>query len=113
MATFIGAEHLMALGLISKLRNGENAITFNELRQTGRQLQDELNQLGVDAVVMTDFTDALFEYDDYFSAIDINGNNYCKCAMGVGLCDLERRFVGCLSFDVLKIMTQYISEDLY
>lgn len=105
MATFIGAEHIIAFGLISKLRNGKNAIAFNELRQMGRQLQDELNQLGVDAVVMTDFNDALFGRNDYFSAIDINGNYYCKCATGIKLCDLESRFVGYLPFGVLKIMT--------
>lgn len=106
MTVFIGTEYLMAYGLMKKLRNGENAITFSELRQTGRKLQDELNNSNVDAVVLTYFDRALYEWDDYFTSVEVNGNHYVKCAPQVGLGNLEARFIGYLPLDVMEVMSR-------
>lgn len=104
VTTFIGSEYLMAYGLMKKLRIGENAVTFAELRQMSRQLQDELNHSGVDAVVLTYFDKALYEYDDYFTSVEVNGDYYVKCAPQIGLYNLERRFIGYLPLDVIEVM---------
>jgi len=104
MTTFIGTEYLMAYGLMKKLRSGENAITFAELQQMGRQLQNELNNSNVDAVVLTYFKKALYEWNDYFTSAEANGNHYVKCAPQIRLGNLETRFIGYLPLNIIEVM---------
>lgn len=94
----------MAYGLISKLRNGKNAITFAELRDKAQKLQNELNTSDIDAVVLTYFDKALYEWSDYFTSVEVNGDYYVKCAPGVGLHNLEYRFIGYLPLKVFEVM---------
>lgn len=95
---------LMAYGLINKLRNGKNAITFAELRDMARKLQDELNTSDADGVVLAYFDKALYEWSDYFTSVEVNGDYYVKCAPEVGLHDLESRFIGYLPLEIIEVM---------
>lgn len=61
----------------------------------------------VDAVVLTDFVGTLDSYSDYFERC---GEYHVKCASGIGLDALRRRFIGYLPLDVVFTMT---SEWLY
>ena len=101
MTTFIGTEFLIGFGLIRKLRQGDDRISYAELRDMARQLQNKLNNSDVDAVVLTDFVGALNSYSDYFERC---GEYHVKCAPGIGLYALRRRFIGYLPLDVLYAM---------
>lgn len=104
MTMFVGAQYLMAYALIQKIRHGENAVAIANLRDTRWKIQDKLNSTNVDAVVLDNFEEALYEWRDYFSCVEVNGTNYIKCARFIGIGDLESRFVGYLPMDVLSVI---------
>ena len=44
MTTFIGAEYIIAYTLITKIQSGFDTATFQEVRDFGTKLQNELNK---------------------------------------------------------------------
>ena len=68
-----------------------------------QKAQNKLNGSDVDAVVLTDFDWTVASYSDYF----VETENHCvKCAPGVGLEQLEGRFIGYLPLEVMSIISQ-------
>lgn len=108
MTVFIGQEYLIGSCLLWKLRNGNESISFPEVRHTARVLQEALNAANVDAIVIDhSLMQTITEFRNYFQMAEINGVPYVKCSPGVTTGMLERRFVGYLPLEVLG---QYRTE---
>lgn len=115
MNTFVGAEYVIANALIA-LKEKQDYITFEKLREIGVKIQQSFNEHGVDAVILTTgdrIKSAIYNFSDYFEydeigddipkpIIRIKKSTTCK--------DLEQRFMGYLPLDVLRLLQKKMLE---
>lgn len=111
MATIIGSEYLIGLGLLAKLKKGKNSISFAELSRLIRKVQNGLDNLNVTALVIDcDLQNTIEQFSEYFQTVELNNMLYAKCKAGIEANDLESRFMGYIPFDVLKVIVNLIED---
>lgn len=111
MTTFIGAEYIIAYTLITKIQSGFDTATFQEVRDFGAKLQNELNKNNIDAVVIShSLTDTVYQFSEYFEEVSLNNVNYIKRKRDISLSDLEFRFLGYLPLNILNTVDDIINE---
>ena len=111
MTTFIGAEYIIAYTLITKIQSGFDTATFQEVRDFGTKLQNELNKNNIDAVVIShSLPDVIEQFSEYFDIVVLNNCSYIKCKRGVYLSQLESRFLGYLPLNILSIVDDIIND---
>lgn len=111
MTSFISGEYLIAFGLMKAIRDGNDSISFQELRNLARIMQQRLNDSDVDAVIIdSNLIDDLYAFDRYFDFVTLNHIPYAKCKPGVGLQDLYSRFAGSLPIDLFCVMDECIKK---
>lgn len=104
----IGAEYLIALGLMRALHSGRTWVSLPDLFELGCRLQDSLNAACVDAVVVRHcLVNVAESFSVFFTVDSLDGVNIIKCSPGVTLSDLQSRFLGYLPFPVLEILQEY------
>ena len=107
MTSFIGGEYLIAFGLMKTIREGNDSISFQELRSLAHIIQKKLNESDIDAVIIdSNLMYDLYIFDKYFDFVELNHIPYVKCKPGIRLKDLYNRFAGFLPIDVLCIMAE-------
>lgn len=101
MTAIVGAEYLIAFGLIKALSEGDNAISFSRLRALANQIQERFNAVSVDAVIVDyNLQEAICDYDQYFDFVILNRVPYAICKAGISVQDLKQRFAENLSEEV-------------
>lgn len=109
MTSFIGGEYLIAFGLINGLSKGNDSISFAELRELANKMQQRFNESDIDAVVVDhSLQDVIYSYDKYFDFVVLNHIPYAKCKPGIGIQDLQHRFVGYIPIHTLSVMMECI-----
>ena len=115
MNTFVGAEYVIANALIA-LKEKQDYITFEKLREIGVKIQQSFNKQGVDAVILTSgdrITSAIYNFSDYFEYDEI-GDDIPKPIIRIkktATCeDLEQRFMGYLPLTVLQLLRETMLE---
>ncbi len=114
--TFIGVEYLAAVALINIYKNkNEKKVELNALNDYGIKAIKKINENHIDAVVLlsSNYTEQLVrDYSDCFFIHEENGQEYLVLKTSIE--ELNRRFIGYLSLDILKIlMSQDILEGLF
>lgn len=105
MTVFIGAEYLIAIGLMRQLKSGKDTIAFAEVISLGEELQAMLNSVGEDAIVIRyNLSDTIAQFGNYFEEMELNCVPYIKCKDGINILTLENRFLGYLPLSVLQVM---------
>lgn len=113
MNTLVGAEYVIANTLIALNKKGIESITFSKLREIGIQIQNICNDNGVDAVILTfgdSISSAIYDFSDYFQYREIKGEPSILIQTNATISDLQKRFVGYLPVDVLRILVNGIPK---
>ena len=107
MTSFISGEYLIAFGLMKALQDGNDSVSFQELRNLARTMQKRFNESDIDAVIIdSNLIDDLYTFDRYFDFVTLNHVPYAKCKPGIGMQNLQNRFVGYLPITVLCAMME-------
>lgn len=108
MATFVGAEYIIANVLIAlKKANKKEVISLDELSQAGIYIQKMCMQDDIDAIFLSSseqVANALYDFSDYFE-YDKDSNSI-KVVKTKNIDDLESRFLGYLPFNVLSFLVK-------
>ena len=112
MATFVGAEYIIANVLIAlKKANKKEVISLDELSQAGIYIQKMCMQDDIDAIFLSSseqVANALYDFSDYFEYDDANNSIYIVKTKNID--DLESRFMGYLPFEVLSFLVNVSME---
>lgn len=113
MATFVGAEYIIANVLIALKKFGKrDTVTLDELSEAGIFIQkNSLTDNGVDAIFLSSseqVVTALYDFSDYFE-YDRNTNSIC-IVKTKDIRDLESRFIGYLPFNVLSFLVDVTTK---
>ena len=117
MATFVGAEYIIANVLIAlKKFNKKDTITLDELSEAGIYIQKHsLSNNEIDAIFLSSskqVVTALYDFSDYFEYDRENGS--IRIVKTKNIKDLESRFIRYLPFNVLsflvKITQQFVAQ---
>lgn len=97
---------MIAFGLMKALQDGNDSVSFQELRNLARTMQKRLNESDIDAVVIdTNLIDELCYFDRYFDFVTLNHTPYAKCKPGIGIQKLQE-LVGYLPISVRNVMVE-------
>lgn len=112
MATFVGAEYIIANLLIAmKKAQKKESISLEELSSAGVYIQKSSIEKDVDAIFLSS-TDqlsmAIFDFSDYFEYDENTQKIYIVKTKKIS--DLESRFIGYLPFDVLTFLVKAANE---
>lgn len=116
MDTFVGAEYVIANALIALSKKGQDCISYSRLRSIGVKIQQYCNREGIDAVILTSsdkINTAIYDFSDYFEYIETDGdtsNPMIRIRKNTPITQLEKRFVGYLPVDIIKMLTAKIEE---
>lgn len=116
MDTFVGAEYVIANALIALSKRGEDCISFSRLRSIGVKIQQYCNKEGIDAVILTSsdrITTAVYDFSDYFEYSEADGDTndpMIRVRKNTPIAQLEKRFVGYLPVDIIRMLTTKIEE---
>ncbi|MBE5821178.1 MAG: hypothetical protein E7311_01140 [Clostridiales bacterium] len=107
MATFIGAEYVIANLFIEKSkRKLPQEVSIKEINVFSNYLQKKANSSNIDAIFLTSYyqiCNSIYNYPEYFIFDKKKEIIYLK--KGCDNNSLESRFYGYLSLEVLKFMT--------
>lgn len=108
MATFVGAEYIIANLLIAMKKNHKKeSISLEELSSAGVYIQKLSIVEGIDAIFLASsdqLSMAIFDFSDYFE-FDVSTQEI-RIVKTKKISDLESRFIGYLPFDVLKFLVE-------
>lgn len=106
MATFVGAEYIIANILIALKRlNKKDMVTLDELSEAGVFIQQQSLNEDINAIFLSSsdhMTSAIYDFSDYFD-FDKETNSI-QIVKTKDINDLESRFIGYLPFDVLSFL---------
>ncbi len=113
MATFVGAEYIIANVLIAlKKTNKKDVVTIDELSKAGVFIQKRsLSENEIDAIFLSSseqVATALYDFSDYFEYD--KDNNSIRIVKTKNIQDLESRFIGYLPFNVLSFLVNMTME---
>ncbi len=112
MATFVGAEYIIANILIAlKKLNKREAVTLDELNEAGIFIQKQSLSEDIDAIFLSSsehVVSAIYDFSDYFSYDQKTNSIYIVKTKNID--DLESRFMGYLPFDVLRFLVNISME---
>ncbi|MCH5315136.1 MAG: hypothetical protein J1E81_04420 [Eubacterium sp.] len=107
MATFVGAEYIIANVLIAlKKFSNRDMVTLDELSEAGIFIQQQsLSDDKIDAIFLSSseqVVTALYDFSDYFEYD--RKTNSIRIVKTKNIQDLESRFIGYLPFNVLSFL---------
>lgn len=106
MATFVGAEYIIANVLIAlKKLNRKDSVSLDELRRAGVFIQKESINSDIDAIFLSsseNVASAIYDFSDYFE-FD-KATNSINIVKTKNIEDLQSRFIGYLPFNVLNFL---------
>ncbi len=113
MATFVGAEYIIANILIAlKKLSKRDFVTLDELSEAGIYIQKQsLINEEIDAIFLSSsdqVASAIYDFSDYFEYD--KENNSINIVKTKKLEDLESRFIGYLPFAVLNFLVKTSME---
>ncbi len=112
MATFVGAEYIIANLLIAmKKKKNRESISLEELSSAGVYIQKLSLEKNIDAIFLSStdqLSTAIFDFSDYFE-YDAN-NQEIHIVKTKKISDLESRFIGYLPFSVLVFLVEAANE---
>ena len=112
MATFVGAEYIIANVLIALKKIGKrDSITLDELSQAGFYIQQKSLNEDINAIFLSSseqVASAIYDFSDYFEYDDANNSIYIVKTKNKD--DLESRFMGYLPFEVLSFLVNVSME---
>lgn len=112
MATFVGAEYIIANVLIAlKKLNKKDAVSLDELSQAGIFIQKESINNDIDAIFLSSsehVVSAIYDFSDYFEFDRKTNSIYVVKTKNIE--DLESRFIGYLPFNVLRFLVNISLE---
>lgn len=108
MATFVGAEYIIANYLIAMKRNqNRDSISIEELSSAGVYIQELSVEKDINAVFLSStdqLSSAIFDFSDYFEYMP--ADRTIRIVKSKKISDLESRFIGYLPFDVLMFLVE-------
>lgn len=113
MATFVGAEYIIANVLIALKRlNKRDMVTLEELSEAGIYIQKQsLIDVDIDAIFLSSseqVASAIYDFSDYFEFDRESNAIYIVKTKNID--DLESRFMGYLPFNVLNFLVEKSME---
>ncbi len=113
MATFVGAEYIIANILIAlKKLNNRDTVTLDELSEAGIFIQQQsLYKNEIDAIFLSSseqVVTALYDFSDYFEYD--RETNSIHIVKTKNIKDLESRFIGYLPFNVLNFLVDITAK---
>ena len=117
MATFVGAEYIIANMLIALSKTTKrDVVTLSELSEAGIYIQKQsLEEEKIDAIFLSSseqVINALYDFSDYFEYDQ--ANNSIRIVKTKNIKDLESRFIGYLPFNILsflvKVTTMFVEQ---
>lgn len=112
MATFVGAEYIIANFLIAiKKKQNRESISLKELSSAGVYIQKLSIERNVDAIFLSSsdqLSTAIFDFSDYFE-FD-SSSQEIRIVKNKKISDLESRFIGYLPFNVLVFLIQTVND---
>ncbi len=112
MATFVGAEYIIANLLIAvKKKQKKDSISLEELSSAGVYIQKQSIEKDIDAIFLSStdqLSTAIFDFSDYFEYNSESQEIFIVKTKQIS--DLESRFIGYLPFDVLRFLVETVNE---
>lgn len=112
MATFVGAEYIIANLLIAlKKINKRDTVTLDELSEAGIYIQKQSISENINAIFLSSseqVASAIYDFSDYFE-FDRETNSI-RIVKTKKIEDLESRFIGYLPFSVLSFLVNMSME---
>lgn len=112
MATFVGAEYIIANLLIAMKKNhNRDSISLEELSSAGVYIQKQSLEKDIDAIFLSStdqLSTALFDFSDYFEYDATQQEIFVVKTKKIT--DLESRFIGYLPFTVLRFLVEVANE---
>lgn len=112
MATFVGAEYIIANVLIALKKIGKrDSVTLDELSRAGIYIQQKSLNEDINAIFLSSseqVASAIYDFSDYFEYDDHANSIYIVKTKNID--DLESRFVGYLPFEVLRFLVNVSME---
>lgn len=112
MATFVGAEYIIANLLIAmKKKHNRDSISLEELSSAGVYIQKQSLKKDIDAIFLSStdqLSTALFDFSDYFEYDAMRQEIFVVKTKKIT--DLESRFIGYLPFNVLIFLVEVANE---
>lgn len=113
MATFVGAEYIIANVLIALKRlNKRDMVTLEELSEAGIYIQKQsLIDENINAIFLSSseqVASAIYDFSDYFEYDKESNSIYIVKTKNID--DLESRFMGYLPFNVLNFLVKKSME---
>ena len=108
MATFVGAEYIIANLLIAMKRNRiQDSISLKDLGSAGVDIQKMSLEEGINAIFLSSsdqLSTAIFDFSDYF---EYDGTtDSIRVVETKKISDLENRFMGYLPIKVLTFLAE-------
>lgn len=108
MATFVGAEYIIANMLIAmKKTQNRESISLEELSKAGVDIQKWSAEKDLNAIFLSStdqVSTAIYDFSDYFQfEAETQSIRIVKTKQ---ISDLESRFIGYLPFDVLSFLVE-------
>ena len=112
MATFVGAEYIIANLLIAvKKKHNRDSISLGELSSAGVYIQRQSLEKDIDAIFLSStdqLSTAIFDFSDYFEYDSNRQEIFIVKTKKIS--DLESRFIGYLPFNVLAFLVEAANE---
>ena len=112
MATFVGAEYIIANILIALKKIGKReSVTLNELTEAGIYIQKQSLSEDINAIFLSSsdqVASAIYDFSDYFEYNKEEDAIYIVKTKNIE--DLESRFMGYLPFNVLSFLVNMSME---
>lgn len=112
MATFVGAEYIIANLLIAmKKKHNRDSISLEELSTAGVYIQRQSLEKDIDAIFLSltdQLSTAIYDFSDYFQYDPDQQEIFIVKTKKIS--DLESRFIGYLPFNVLTFLVEAANE---
>ena len=112
MATFVGAEYIIANLLIEmKKKHNRDSISLEELSTAGVYIQRQSLEKDIDAIFLSStdqLSTAIYDFSDYFQYDPDQQEIFIVKTKKIS--DLESRFIGYLPFNVLTFLVEAANE---
>ena len=112
MATFVGAEYIIANLLIAmKKKHNRDSISLEELSTDGVYIQRQSLEKDIDAIFLSStdqLSTAIYDFSDYFQYDPDQQEIFIVKTKKIS--DLESRFIGYLPFNVLTFLVEAANE---
>lgn len=112
MATFVGAEYIIANLLIAmKKKHNRDSISLEELSTAGVYIQRQSLEKDIDAIFLSStdqLSTAIYDFSDYFQYDPDQQEIFIVKTKKIS--DLESRFIGYLPFNVLTFLVEAANE---